>query len=322
MIDVGKKYCPVCVSNNGTGDEPTFNTGHQAKHINPCRYPWQTPIGVLAEDISPDNTEINAEVMLSGTFDLYWNNTSGADQDIYGCGKNNSLIGVRVYYDAVNAMYICEHGTNADTSTMVYYLIGTYPGSATIGYISAVREDTAHDDAGWVTVTIDPRPARATYRVANYDGSGVLGWIGTPVVVSSPYNEASEYDPDEHTTCDGVVAGYVKMQVPESKYQVVICTSGPAWIFPSQSQLYQMATYQEIVAGGYSSGNVPITAILSFAPLGASNTLYPRIGYAHMDKWYNYDTIGVQYRMIIDIDLEAPTILEFETNNTNNQKGD
>lgn len=322
MIEVGKINCPVCASNAGLGRElDSYGPAGAGTRIQPCRYPWQTPIGILNADVSSE-TGSNVEVRFNGTFELRWNNnTSGmppTDADIYGCGASNrAMIGERVYYDAKHSIYVTEHATNCTkTSTNYGNWIGCYPGAATVGYISAWREDPDVTNAGWVTITIDPRPARATYRVCAFDPTSaplLLPVMGMQVTVLTATKVAVPYDADMYgDTCDGVIAGVAGMY-GESIYWVVVCTAGPAWIFPTKNTLYHDVSHRNLEEMGYPSENVPINTLLSFSPFGKSGEyMAPRIGYAHMKQWYNQAPMGsnddpAPYYVIIDINTEAPT---------------
>lgn len=325
MIEVGKKYCPVCVINNGYGheqDDPLWIAG-PGQYIQPCRYPWQTPIGVLNEDVSPSgNGGTEVVVRFSNKFELYFNNDYDTEEepDIVGCSKYAGMLGVRVYYDANHSVYV-TNTTNSCSPSVTSYTdwIGNYPGAATVGYISAVRADEDYENAGWVTVTIDPRPARSKYRVCPFLIHDVLQTpptVGMPVTILIETKEAVQYNPDVYgKTCDGVIAG-VAHKYAEGLYFVVVCTSGPAWIFPTKNTLYTIVSADELEASGYPSENVPITAEMSFCPSKeATASAPPRIGYVHFKTWYwrspraitenDYDD---PYHIIADIDVEAPTL--------------
>lgn len=319
MIETSKECCPVCLDNNGYGDDPRPLTPSYGENrsIQPCRYPWQTPIGVLIEDVEnpqPPEQRINAYVQLSGTFELYYSNENDKnDSDIYGCGEDIGMLGKRVYYDAAHSIYVMQYATNipdVPTASADEYR-GNYPGAATIGYISRVRPAGA-GDRGYVTITIDPRPAQAQYRVADFSGDVSTFPPGTPVTILSPDNFALAYSEAIHPTCDGIVAGYYTRPGESSPDQIIVCTAGPAWIFPTQGALYAVCEYDDIIESGFPSQHVPIDANLALAPSNGADV--PRVGYAHMTEWYHYTLDSDIFRMLIDVDLEAPTIVDLDTN--------
>lgn len=274
----GEINSPVCWA-NGSGQDYTHQgtdvpSPQRLACVAPWMYPWQTPVGVMQEAAT---TAGEIQIQMAGEFrvpltDVY--PRSSAD-----IAQLASLYNRRVYYDWYTGAYIVREVPieAPDESTPA----AIYPGSATIGYISDA--DLAAEEVG---ITIDPRPATATYEIclaSTVDDD----WLqGTPITLDPATRIITPCD-ESSTKCDGLAVWWLKpLGAEPSEYeQMVIVISGPTW-FMLGEDFYGSRARQDFLRASPALIPIDITGKACSIENPDEEII---IGNITLEKWYPTD---------------------------------
>lgn len=272
----GEINSPVCWA-NGSGQDYTHQgtdvpSPQRLSCVAPWMYPWQTPVGVMQEAAT---TAGEIQIQMAGEFrvpltDVY--PRSSAD-----IAQLTSLYNRRVYYDWYTGAYIVREVPieAPDESTPA----AIYPGSATIGYISDV--DLAAEEVG---ITIDPRPATATYEIclaSTVDDD----WLqGTPITLDPATRIITPCD-ESSTKCDGLAVWWLKpLGAEPSEYeQMVVVTSGLTWYLIDGETFYGSHTTTDFATRTPSCVPIDITGKACSLENESEAII---IGNITLNKWY------------------------------------
>lgn len=277
---------PVCWA-NGSGQDisyptPSMTVTQQLACVSPCMYPWQTPIGVMAEAKTIKGA---VQIQTVGEFrvpltDIYPQNAT----DILA---PTNLLGRRVYYDPFAGKYIVQEVFSETTSYGSPRPI--YPGSATIGYVCDVSE--TDEDAG---IMIDPRAPTATYAVG-FALTSTTWSMGMPVTLDPVTNTIAACT-SESTHFDGVVAGWLKpslVPMPGADAMVIV-THGPTWYPINGTAFYSVSGREELRT--YVHAWVPIDINGAASTLGNTEDCII-MGGITLDGWY-YDELMPAFALL------------------------
>lgn len=280
----GKINSPVCLA-NGNGQDYTYSPSdsNQLKCVAVWQRPWQTPTGVMLQEVTGKGS---AQVQMSGEFQVSFNDLYPSPFAVY---RPANVLNQRVYYDSYAGKYIVQDafkGSALDPQAL-------YPGSATIGYISDVDVS-----ARTVDITIDPRPATASY-VVGLASTSTTWTLGKPVIID-PETNVMTAPTDDLTKFTGVVAGWLKPSTvpPIVDTPMVVVTRGPAWYHPNPDALYSKHDRSDLLSS--PSTAIPIDITGAACSIGTdSDTAI--IGTITLNEWYDPDSQTFPDYVLLDV---------------------
>lgn len=277
VIEPGALKAPVCWPQGGASGAPreVGETSTTVKNVVPCRYPWDVPFGII-RDFGSGGTVV---VQPNGEFEIQYGFDTSNTQ-LYGKPE----IGTRIYYDGTQGQYVCANAISAYGGGAA-----RFPGAATIGYVTRV-------DGTTVRIKIDPQPPKSQYVMVVHNASS-LTLSGGEVVVLPKTDTVAKWTVGTDY-CYGVYTGYSYLRTSGGGYNLIICTSGPAWIYPTYTQLYSIRSVANL--SNYSPHNARIGADMAIRVVSDAGTVknIPTLGFLHWDLWYTGTSTNKQSVMV------------------------
>ena len=132
-LEYGDVNTPVCWYNQSSIDPEAEHSHKMFANIGPCKFPWQVPCGIITgESESGGNWK---RVLMDGGI---WISSDNVMPSIENIDSIDAIVGRRVYFEEdtyVVDNYLAEAFWLSDNGVVR----GRFPGSATVGYISAYR---------------------------------------------------------------------------------------------------------------------------------------------------------------------------------------
>ncbi|MCF0160679.1 MAG: hypothetical protein HUJ99_07805 [Bacteroidaceae bacterium] len=285
-LEYGDVNTPVCWYAY-TGKDPQGLYGEEAfSNVAPCKYPWQTPCGVISER---DEDDDGVTVTMDGGF---WIKETNLLPSLPESSDPNAFFGRRVYFD--QDCYVADtYCTLLDDHSATRPVRGIYPGGATVGYVANTRVN--EDDKREYYIKIDPRPATADYVIIQKDYGINENDRFKCIEVTSYTNTGGVLCTGASTRVDGVVCGTFPSvdanheSSPAPQVPVVVCNHGPSWVRLSGDSIYSMES-KDYLSRRFSPHSIPVSCIGEFA-LQPTKTV-PIVGdVISWERWWDGEVV-------------------------------